>query len=85
VDLNRNFGWDWGGQGSSQEPSDEEYAGTGPFSEREAQGLLKVLTDGNFDVFLSLHSGIRQVSLVRVCMLAWTFVRACLDGAHRLD
>ena len=35
TDLNRNFGYKWGGAGSSKEPCKEIYAGTGPFSEPE--------------------------------------------------
>eukprot|EP00730_Choanoeca_flexa_P012390 TRINITY_DN4158_c0_g1_i1.p1 TRINITY_DN4158_c0_g1~~TRINITY_DN4158_c0_g1_i1.p1 ORF type:complete len:410 (+),score=57.36 TRINITY_DN4158_c0_g1_i1:73-1302(+) len=61
VDLNRNFAWDWGGQGASRQPEDEEYCGESAFSERETQGLLKVMSDDGFDVVLSLHSGIRQI------------------------
>eukprot|EP00045_Choanoeca_perplexa_P003157 m.28919 g.28919 ORF g.28919 m.28919 type:complete len:414 (-) comp11897_c0_seq1:51-1292(-) len=61
VDLNRNFGWDWGGQGASRDPKDEEYAGIEAFSELESKGLLKIMMEGDFDVFMSLHSGIRQV------------------------
>jgi murein tripeptide amidase MpaA len=32
VDLNRNFDWEFGGKGSSKDPSDEEYRGIKPFS-----------------------------------------------------
>lgn len=37
VDLNRNWGYEWGGQGASTSPSDDTYRGTGPFSEPETQ------------------------------------------------
>jgi hypothetical protein len=39
VDLNRNFGYEWGGAGASPNPSDENYHGDGPFSEPETQIL----------------------------------------------
>lgn len=32
VDINRNFDWEFGGKGSSNDPSDEEYRGLEPFS-----------------------------------------------------
>ncbi len=37
VDLNRNWGYEWGGEGASSFPGDDTYHGTGPFSEPETQ------------------------------------------------
>ncbi|MFZ4573638.1 MAG: M14 family zinc carboxypeptidase [Phycisphaerales bacterium] len=37
VDLNRNFGYQWGGPGAGTNPIEETYRGTGPFSEPETQ------------------------------------------------
>jgi len=39
VDLNRNWGYQWGGIGSSSDPNSDIYRGTGPFSEPETQAL----------------------------------------------
>jgi uncharacterized protein (TIGR03382 family) len=39
VDLNRNFGYAWGGDGASADPWAENYHGTGPFSEPESAAL----------------------------------------------
>ncbi|MGV6815161.1 MAG: M14 family zinc carboxypeptidase [Phycisphaerales bacterium] len=39
VDINRNWGYQWGGQGASTNTSDDTYRGTGPFSELENQTL----------------------------------------------
>lgn len=39
VDLNRNYGYAWGGQGSSGDPAAENYRGDGPFSEPESAAL----------------------------------------------
>ena len=39
VDLNRNWGYQWGGDGSSGNPSSDIYRGTSPFSEPETQVL----------------------------------------------
>ena len=33
VDLNRNYGYHWGGQGASRQPCAETFAGSGAFSE----------------------------------------------------
>jgi hypothetical protein len=45
VDLNRNFGWEWGGEGASPNPSDENYRGEGPFSEPETLILRDFVED----------------------------------------
>ncbi len=39
VDLNRNWGYQWGGAGASTVPSNDTYRGTAPFSEPESQAL----------------------------------------------
>lgn len=58
VDLNRNFGYKWGGQGSSREPCSEIYAGSGPFSEPETKSMDDFMksTAANFGGFISYHS-----------------------------
>jgi len=39
VDLNRNWGYEWGGQGASTNPNDDTYRGTSAFSEPETAAL----------------------------------------------
>ncbi len=39
VDLNRNWGYQWGGSGASANPSDETYRGPSAFSEPESSAL----------------------------------------------
>ena len=39
VDTNRNFGHNWGGEGASNVPEDENYAGTAAFSEPESAAV----------------------------------------------
>jgi hypothetical protein len=39
VDLNRNYGYYWGGPGSSGTSTSESYRGTGPFSEPESEAV----------------------------------------------
>lgn len=58
VDLNRNFGYHWGGQGASKNPCAETFAGTGAFSEPESRALRDFManTDVKFYAFLTFHS-----------------------------
>jgi carboxypeptidase T len=58
VDLNRNFGYQWGhdNSGSSPNPSAQTYRGTGPFSEPETQ-LQKLFAETfNFSLALNNHT-----------------------------
>jgi carboxypeptidase A4 len=44
TDLNRNFGYKWGGLGSSKNPCAETYAGTAAFSEPESKAIRDYVT-----------------------------------------
>ena len=56
VDLNRNYGYMWGGPGSSSSPSSETYRGEAPFSEPETQAIRDLIADGGFTFIMSYHS-----------------------------
>ena len=58
VDLNRNFGYAWGldDDGSSPDPANVLYRGTGPFSEPESQAIRDLVQNQNFITSLSYHS-----------------------------
>ena len=58
VDLNRNYGYKWGGQGASRQPCAETFAGAGAFSEPETKAVQDFLTKSaaNFKASLSFHS-----------------------------
>lgn len=58
VDLNRNFGYHWGGQGASRQPCAETFAGTGAFSEPESNALKNFMSTSaaNFEAWLTFHS-----------------------------
>lgn len=58
VDLNRNFGFHWGGQGASKRPCAETFGGTGPFSEPETMALRDFMdnTAVKFYAYLTFHS-----------------------------
>lgn len=58
VDLNRNFGYKWGGQGTSSNPCSQIYRGPSAFSEPEsaAQRDFFNQTKENFEGFFTFHS-----------------------------
>ncbi len=56
VDLNRNFGYHWGGIGSSSQPSEETYRGKTPFSEPESQAIRNFVNRHQFLISVSFHS-----------------------------
>ncbi len=58
VDLNRNYGYEWGydNNGSSPNPNDETYRGAGPFSEPETQAMRDFALSRHFKVSLYYHS-----------------------------
>ena len=63
VDLNRNWGYEWGGVGSSGDPGSGTYRGTAPFSEPETQvrRLLEHCGLGWSDACLQFHETKRPV------------------------
>ncbi len=58
VDLNRNFGYQWGydDAGSSPYTSDPTYRGTAPFSEPESQNLRDFTISHDFVLIANYHS-----------------------------
>lgn len=58
VDLNRNYGYQWGinDQGSSPNPGSDVYRGSGPFSEVETQAVKFFTEDKNFEIALNAHT-----------------------------
>ncbi|HEX5133487.1 MAG TPA: M14 family zinc carboxypeptidase [Candidatus Krumholzibacteria bacterium] len=58
VDLNRNYGYQWGydNVGSSPSTSNETYRGTGPFSEPETQVVRDFVNSHDFIAWFSYHS-----------------------------
>ncbi|HOP06438.1 MAG TPA: M14 family zinc carboxypeptidase [candidate division Zixibacteria bacterium] len=58
VDLNRNYGYEWGydDEGSSPTTSDATYRGTGPFSEPETQIMRDFTEAREFVITLYFHS-----------------------------
>ena len=58
VDLNRNFGYKWGGKGSSNNQCSETYRGTRPFSEPESRAMRDFILArrGNIRMYITFHS-----------------------------
>jgi hypothetical protein len=58
VDINRNYGYQWGydDEGSSPDPSSETYRGTAPFSEPEIQAQRDFINARHFKVIANYHS-----------------------------
>jgi hypothetical protein len=58
VDPNRNFPYKWGydNEGSSPDPSDATYRGTGPASEPETQALIGLFESVDFRFLVNYHS-----------------------------
>ena len=58
VDLNRNYGYEWGYDdiGSSPNPNSEVYRGTEPFSEPETQAVRAFCQEHEFVSALNYHS-----------------------------
>jgi len=56
VDLNRNYGYKWGNVGASNDPNDETYHGTGPFTEPCNITMKNLVADKKFRVGISFHS-----------------------------
>jgi len=58
VDINRNYGYNWGcdDQGSSPEPESEVYRGAGPFSEPETRAVRDFFLQRHFQALITYHS-----------------------------
>lgn len=57
VDLNRNYGYQWGTGGSSSDPGNDTYKGTKPFSEIESTAIKNyVEANTNITVLLTIHT-----------------------------
>ena len=58
IDLNRNFGYNWGwdNDGSSPDPFSETYRGTAGFSEVETQHYRDFVISRHFSLVLDYHS-----------------------------
>ncbi|HYN87966.1 MAG TPA: M14 family zinc carboxypeptidase, partial [Ardenticatenaceae bacterium] len=56
VDLNCNYGYQWGGSGSSGDPCNVVYRGPEAFSEPETRAVADLIAAQRFDLLVTLHS-----------------------------
>jgi hypothetical protein len=56
VDLNRNYGGLWGGDGAAETPEDPTYRGSGPFSEPETQGVRELISERHVTTLITNHT-----------------------------
>jgi murein tripeptide amidase MpaA len=57
VDTNRNWGYQWGGEGASTNTNSETYRGTGPFSEPETQVMRDfIIANPRLKAHIDFHS-----------------------------
>ncbi len=56
VDLNRNYGYQWGGSGSSADTESDIYRGPNAFSEPETQALKYLCESHDFTFALNYHT-----------------------------
>jgi hypothetical protein len=56
VDLNRNYGYMWGGAGASDVPAHETYRGLEPFSENETRAIRDFVQQHDFVFLISYHT-----------------------------
>ena len=56
VDPNRNYGWNWSGDGSSSNPASETYHGPSVFSEPGVAAMRDLMAAHHFTTGISYHS-----------------------------
>lgn len=56
VDLNRNYSYEWGGVGSSNNQNSHIYRGPNSFSEPETQAIKWLVENYEFEIALNYHS-----------------------------
>src|SRR5207244_7256622 len=56
VDVNRNYGGNWGGPGASSIPLDLTYRGAGPFSEPESQNVRALVSGRQVTTLITNHT-----------------------------
>ncbi|MBL8761895.1 MAG: hypothetical protein JNL50_11400 [Phycisphaerae bacterium] len=80
VDLNRNWGYQWGGEGASTNPSDETYRGASAFSEPETQVMRNmVLANTRLRAAIDFHS------YSQLILSPWSYTSALPPDAAIFD
>lgn len=61
VDLNRNYSYGWNTTGVSNNPNNDTYPGSGPFSEPETQAMKWMVETYHFKTGMNAHSHGKQM------------------------
>lgn len=56
IDLNRNYGYKWGGEGASADPRNATFRGAAAFSEPETQAVRDLVKSRKFTFLMTYHS-----------------------------
>ena len=58
VDINRNYPFHWGGEGSSHDPCSQTYAGPSALSEPESNAVRNLIMDNRkrMKAYITLHA-----------------------------
>ena len=56
VDLNRNYGINWGSDGASSSDQAPDYRGAGPFSEPESEAIRRLVASRNVTMLITNHT-----------------------------
>ena len=56
VDLNRNYGINWGSAGASSSDQAPDYRGAGPFSEPESEAVRRLVASRNVTMLVTNHT-----------------------------
>jgi len=76
VDLNRNWPYQWEGEGGSSIPSSETYRGPSPGSEVEIQNIIRYVSNGQ----IQFHGAIDFHSYSQLLLRPWQYSRqSCPD------
>jgi len=76
VDINRNWGFQWGGVGASTNPADETYRGTAAWSEPETVNLRElILANSDIRAHVDLHSYSQYI------LYPWAYTPAATPNA----
>ncbi|MFX0161895.1 MAG: M14 family metallopeptidase [Candidatus Hodarchaeota archaeon] len=70
VDINRNYGYQWGQAGSSDDKRSDIYRGIAPFSEPETRAIRDFVLSHNFVIAVNYHSGAELV------LYPWGYTRS---------
>ncbi len=82
IDLNRNYSYMWGYDniGSSPDPCDDTYRGSGPFSEPESQAIRDFVTGKNMQTYFNMHAYGNDI------LYPWGYInQACPDEETYVD